>query len=67
LYRPTSLLQPKSQSVKMKKESCIRVNTRELNRVLATKCLPYIYLANSLCYTNLAYSKRMCVPYTIDM
>ena len=67
MYRPTSLLQPKSQSVRMKKESFFRVNIREINRVLATKCLSYIYLANSLCYTNLAYSKRIYVLNTINM
>jgi len=52
---------------KTKKEPCIRVNIRELDRVPVTKCLPYIYLANGFCYTNLAYSKETCVLYTIDI
>jgi len=67
LYRLTSLLQHKSQSIRIKEEPCIRVNTRELNGVPATKCLSYIHLANSLCYTNLAYSKRTCVLHTVDI
>jgi len=41
-----------SSSVRAKEESCIRVHTRELNRVSSIKCLSYIYLANSLCYTK---------------
>ena len=44
---------------KTKKEPCIRVNIRELDRVPVTKCLPYIYLANGFCYTNLAYCHGM--------
>jgi len=39
----TLLLQFKTQSVKSGKEHCIRVNTRELNRVPSIKYLPYIY------------------------
>ena len=42
-------------------------NTRKLNRVLVTKCLPYIHLVHGLCYTNLAYSKKTCIIYTIDI
>ena len=42
----------KTYGVKSRKESCIRVNTRELNRVPSIKCLPYIHLANSLCLPN---------------
>ena len=34
-------------------------NTRELDGVLVIKYLLYIYLANSLYYTNLAYSKEI--------
>jgi len=41
--------------------------TKELNRVLAIKCLSYIHLANSPCYTNLVYSKRICMLHTIDI
>ena len=48
------MLQFKSQSVKIRKEPCIKINTRELNRVPNTKYLPYIHLANSLCYTKLS-------------
>jgi len=40
------------QDLKLRKKSCIRVNTRELNGVLVTECLSYIYLANSLYYTK---------------
>ena len=43
------MLQLKTYRVKLKEESCIKVNTRKLNRVSGTKCLPYIHLANSLC------------------
>ena len=39
------------------------VYTRELDRVLVTKYLPYIHLAHGPCYTNLAYSKGTCVIY----
>ena len=39
----TLLLQFKTQSVKSGKEYCIKVNTRELNRVSSIKYLPYIY------------------------
>ena len=38
-YTSRSLLQFKPQSIKIRK----KVNTKELNRVLSTKCLPYIY------------------------
>jgi len=38
----TLLLQFKTQSVKSRKEHCIRVNTKELNRVSTIKYLPYI-------------------------
>jgi len=34
-------------------------NTRELDGVLVIKYLLYIYLANGLYYTNLAYSKEI--------
>jgi len=67
LYRLTSLLQPKSQSIRIKEKPYIRVNTRELNGVPATKCLPYIHLANGLCYTNLAYSEKICVLHAVNM
>jgi len=33
----------KSQSVKTKEEPYIKVNIREFDRVLSTKCLPYIH------------------------
>ena len=42
-------------------------NIGELNGVPVTKCLPYIHLANGLCYTNLAYSKETYILYTINM
>ena len=42
----------KTYRVKSKVESCIRVNTRKLNKVPVTECLPYIHLANSLFYTK---------------
>ena len=38
-YTLRSLLQFKPQSIKVRK----KVNTKELNRVLSTKCLTYIY------------------------
>ena len=38
-YTSRSLLQFKPQSVKVRK----KVNTKDLYRVLSTKCLPYIY------------------------
>ena len=44
-YRITDgpkLLQFKTQSVKLRKKSCIIINIRELNRVSSTKCLSYI-------------------------
>jgi len=44
----------RKEEEKVKKESY----TRELNRVLGTKCLPYIYWAHGLCYTNLTHSKE---------
>jgi len=47
--------------MKLKSESFIRVNIRELNGVPVTKYLSYIYLANSLYYTNLAYLKGTCI------
>ena len=50
------MLQFKTQSVNSRKKSCIRVNTRELDGVLNTKCLSYIHLANSLCYTKSSLS-----------
>jgi len=37
LVARSNMLQLKSQSVKTKEESCIRVNTRELNKVPSTK------------------------------
>ena len=37
------LLQLKTQSVKLTKKSCIKINTRELNRVPSTKYLSYIH------------------------
>ena len=43
------------------------VNIRELNRVLVTKYLSYIDLANSLYYTNLAYFKGIYILYTINI
>ena len=36
------------------KNNLVLGNTRELNRVSVTKCLPYIHLANSLYYTKLS-------------
>jgi len=33
--------------------------TRELDGVPVIKCLPYIHLANNLCYTNLAYPQEI--------
>jgi len=61
------ILQFKTYRVKSRKEPCIRVNIRELNGVLFLKCLPYIHLANGLCYTNLVYSKKTYVLYAIDI
>jgi len=46
------ILQFKTCRVKSRRESCIRINIRKLDRVLSTKCLPYIHLANSLYYTK---------------
>ena len=40
----------KTQSIN--KRILYRIYTRELDGVPVTKCLPYIYLANSLCYTK---------------
>jgi len=51
-YIISSILQLKTQSIKSIKESYIRINTRELNRVPVIECLSYIYLANSLYYTE---------------
>ena len=42
----------KTYRVKSKVESCIRVNTRKLNEVPVTECLPYIHLTNGLFYTK---------------
>jgi len=57
--------------LKLKSESkritLYRVYTRELDGVPVTKCLPYIYLANSPYYTNLAYLKGICVLYAINI
>ena len=61
------ILQLKSQSVYNERETLYWVNTRELNGVPVTKCLPYIYLANGPCYTNLAYPKETCVLHTINI
>ena len=44
------LLQFKFQSIKTR--TLYRNYIRELNRVLVTKCLPYIHLANGSCYTK---------------
>jgi len=52
---------------KTKEKSCIRINIRKLNRVPVTKYLSYIYLANSLCYTNLAYLKVIYILYTVNI
>ena len=41
--------------------------TRELDGVPVTECLSYIYLTNSLYYTNLAYFKGICILHTVDM
>jgi len=46
------VLQLKSQSVKTKDKPYIKVNIRELNRVSSTKCLSYIYWANSPYYNK---------------
>ena len=48
----TLVLQLKIYRVKLTKESYIRVDTRELDGVSVIKCLPYIHLANGLCYTK---------------
>ena len=37
-----SILQLRTQNIKLIK-SCIRVNTRELNKVSSTECLSYIH------------------------
>ena len=42
----------KTYRVKSKEEYCIKINIEELDGVLSTKYLSYIYLANSLCYTK---------------
>ena len=42
-------------------------NIREFNGVPVTECLPYIHLANSLYYTNLAYPQETYILYTIDI
>ena len=49
------------------KKSYIKVNIRELDRVLVTKYLSYIYLAYGLCYTNLAYSKGTYILYIVNI
>jgi len=46
------MLQFMTYKVKLEEEPCIRVNIREFNEVPSTKCLLYIYLANSPCYTK---------------
>jgi len=48
----TLVLQLKTYRVKLTKESYIRVDTRELDGVSVIECLPYIHLANGLCYTK---------------
>jgi len=53
--------------MKLEEEPCIRINTRELDKVPSTKCLPYIYLANSLCYTKSSLYWRICIEYTINI
>jgi len=40
---------------------------RELDGVPVTECLSYIYLTNSLYYTNLVYFKETCVLHTVNM
>jgi len=52
---------------RIKRQLLYLSNTRELNRVLVTMCLYYIYLIYGLCYTKLAYSKETCVIYTVDI
>ena len=63
----TFLLQFKTYRVKLRTEPHNRINTRELNRVLVTKCLSYIHFATGLCYTNKAYPKGTCVLHVINM
>jgi len=45
LVARSDMLQLKSQSVKTKKESCIRVNIRKLNKVPSTKVF-ILYMLN---------------------
>jgi len=45
------ILQLKTKS-QVNKEILYWVNTRELNRVLSIRCLPYIHWADSLYYTK---------------
>jgi len=61
------MLQSGDLRIGQEKRPCIRFNIRELNEVSVTKCLPYIYLANGLYYTNLAYSKRIYILHTINI
>jgi len=48
----------KTQSAKLRKESCIRVNIREFSRVPSIKYLSYIYWTNSLHYTKPSLLKK---------
>jgi len=52
---------------KIKRQLLYLSNTRELNGVPVTKCLPYINLVYGSYYTNLAYPKRVYVVYAIDI
>jgi len=53
--------------VKSTKESYIRVNTRELDRVPSTKCLSYIHLADDTYYTKPSLSSKTYILYAVDM
>ena len=49
------------------KRTLYRNYAKELDRVPSSKCLFYIYLTNSLYYTNLAYIKDIYILYAIDI
>ena len=46
------MLQLKTYKIKLEEKFCIRVNTKKLDEVPVTKCLPYIHLAYSPYYTK---------------
>ena len=50
------MLQLKTYKVKLEKKPCINPDTTKLDSASRTKCLSYIYLANSLYYIKSSLS-----------